>query len=106
MIMEARQKRLSTPLQWGRREKTAVAGALAAALIALIALGAYALTSGGAARHDCIEVVFPSTLGGAKLHACGANARRICASPSSYKSLGDDLRAACKKATLPYVAPS
>ena len=29
MIMEARAKRLSTPLQWGRREKTAVAALLA-----------------------------------------------------------------------------
>ena len=46
----------------------------------LIALGAYALTSGSPARRDCIRVTFASTLGGADLHGCGAQARRICAS--------------------------
>ena len=60
MIMEAREKRLSTPLQWGRREKTAVGSALALLLVALIALGIYGLTSGSPARADCVRVTFPS----------------------------------------------
>ena len=47
---------------------------------AAVALGVYALTSGAPARADCIDVTFASTLGGAELHACGAQARAICAS--------------------------
>ena len=74
MIMEARAKRLATPLQWGRREKAAVGGVLAALVIALVALGAYALSSGGSARKDCVDVTFASTLGGAELKGCGARA--------------------------------
>jgi hypothetical protein len=104
MIMEARAKRLATPLQWGRREKTAVGTLLALLAAAAIALGAYALTSGSPARADCVDVVFPSTLGGAKLHACGAKARQVCASSGAYKDLARDLSAACRRAGFPYVA--
>jgi hypothetical protein len=104
MIMEARAKRLSTPLQWGRREKAVVGALLGVVVAAAIALGAYAISSGSPARKDCVEVVFPSTLGGARLHACGARARRICASPASYKSVGDALGEACKRAGFPYLA--
>ncbi|HLB22240.1 MAG TPA: hypothetical protein VK605_09005 [Solirubrobacteraceae bacterium] len=104
MIMEARAKRLATPLHWGRRERAAVGAALALLAAAAIALGAYALTSGSPARADCIEVVFPSTLGGAKLHACGSRARQVCASSAAYQGLAHDLSAACRRAGFPYVA--
>ncbi len=100
MIMEARAKRLSTPLQWGRREKTAVAALLATVLVALVALGAYALTSGGPTRRDCVDVVFPSTLGGADLRGCGSHARQICATGSP--SLREKLVEACARAGFPY----
>jgi len=104
MIMEARAKRLSTPLQWGRREKAAVGALLATLLLALIALGAYALSSGSPARADCVDVVFPSTLGGARLHACGAKARQVCASSGAYRSIAQELGADCRRAGFPYVA--
>jgi hypothetical protein len=100
MIMEARAKRLSTPLQWGRREKTAVGALLAVLAVAAIALGAYALTSGGPVRRDCVDVVFPSTLGGADLKGCGARARVICATGSD--SLREKLLEACSRAGFPY----
>jgi hypothetical protein len=100
MIMEARAKRLSTPLNWGRREKTAVAALLATVLLAAIALGAYALTSGAPARRDCVDVVFPSTLGGADLKGCGGRARTICATGSN--SLREKLIEACNRAGFPY----
>jgi hypothetical protein len=101
MIMEARAKRLSTPLQWGRREKTAVAALLATVLVALVALGAYAVTSGGPARKDCVDVTFPSTLGGAELKGCGSQAREICAS-GSFSKLKDELSEACRRAGFPF----
>ncbi len=106
MIMEAREKRLSTPLQWGRREKTAVASVLTLLVVALVALGVYGLTSGSPARADCVEVVFPSNLGAAKLHACGAKARTVCSSGARYKGIAEELKAACGRAGFPYIARS
>jgi hypothetical protein len=105
MIMEARAKRLSTPLQWGRREKTAVAALLAVFVVALVALGAYALTSGSPARKDCVEAIAPSTLGGVRIHACGSRARLVCASAASDKGYGDALGESCKHAGIPYTKP-
>ncbi len=104
MIMEARSRRLNTPLNWGRREKTAVAGLLAALVLAVAGLSAYALTSGSAARADCIRVTFASTLGGADLHACGSRARQVCAS-GSFRGISRDLQVACEHAGFPYTAP-
>ena len=104
MVMFEQQRRLSEPLRWGRREKTVVATLLAVVVLALIGLGAYALSSGGKARADCINVTFASTLGGADLKGCGAQARKICAS-GQFKSIADQLGAACAKAGFVYRRP-
>jgi hypothetical protein len=104
MIMEARAKRLSTPLRWGRREKTAVGALLAVLALAAIALGAFALTSGSPARADCIKVTFPSTLGGAELKGCGARARRMCAS-GAFHAIRRELREDCTRAGFRYLGP-
>ena len=104
MVMFEQSRRLSQPLRWGRREKTAVAAVLACLVLALLGLGAYALTSGAPARADCIRVTFASTLGGADLHGCGARARRICAS-GSFRSIANELSQACARARLPYTPP-
>jgi hypothetical protein len=104
MIMENRSRRLREPLQWGRRERTAVAAAIACALLALVALGAYALTSGAPARRDCVEATFASTLGGARLHACGARARRVCAS-GAFPGIATELATACRRAGFAFRAP-
>jgi hypothetical protein len=101
MIMEARSKRLATPLQWGRREKAVIGTLLTLTAAALIALGAYALSSGAPARADCIDVTFASTLGGAELKGCGTRAREICAS-GSFHAIQPELRAACRRARFPY----
>jgi hypothetical protein len=95
-------KRLSEPLRWGRRERAIVAALLACVVLAVIGLGAYAVTSGAPPRRDCIEVTFASTLGGATEHACGARARTVCASPQAFKSSAAELRAACRRAGFPY----
>jgi hypothetical protein len=103
--MFEQSRRLSEPLRWGRREKTAVAVLLACLLLALAGLGAYALSSGAPARADCVKVTFASTLGGAELHGCGSRARRICAS-GDFRSIQQQLSAACTRAGFPYRAPS
>jgi hypothetical protein len=102
MIMMDQSKRLSEPLRWGRRERTAIAALLACAALAVIGLGAFALTSGAPARRDCIEVTFASTLGGATEHACGERARAVCAAPSAFRGVADELRASCRRAGFAY----
>jgi len=102
MIMFEQSRRLSEPLRWEKREKTIVAILLACVVLALAGLGGYALTSGGPARKDCIEVNFASTLGGATEHACGPRARRVCASPEAFKHVAAELRESCRRAGFPF----
>jgi len=103
--MFEQSRRLSEPLRWGRRERMAVAAVLAAAVLAVMGLAAYALTTGAPARADCVKVTFASTLGGAELDACGQRARRVCAS-GSFRGIEQALREACRRAGFPFVAPS
>jgi hypothetical protein len=102
MIMQDRARRQSEPLRWGRREKVAVGAVLGCLIAAMIALGAYALSSGSRARNDCIDVTFASTVGGATLHACGARARAICAAPAGYKGIQVQLKASCRRASFAF----
>ena len=101
MIMHEQSRRLSQPLRWGRREKTIVAILLGCVVLAVAGLGAFALSGGSAGRKDCISVTFASTLGGALRHACGAEARSICASPAAYRTYGPQLADACRDAGFP-----
>jgi hypothetical protein len=101
VIMENRSRRLSEPLRWGRREKVAVGVLLGCVVAALVALGAYALTSGSKARADCVNVTFASTLGGATVHECGAQARRVCGS-GAFAGIDAALAGACQRAGFPF----
>jgi hypothetical protein len=102
MIMFEQSRRLSEPLRWDRREKTVVAVLLSCVALALVGLGVFALTSGAPARKDCIEVTFASTLGGAVEHACGGQARSVCAAPAPFRGAAAELRAACRRAGFPF----
>jgi hypothetical protein len=105
MVMFEQSRRLSEPLRWGRREKTAVGVLLGVLLVAAVALGVYAFSGGAAARKDCIRVTFASTLGGADLHGCGSSARRICAS-GQFPRISHELQQSCERAGFAYRAPS
>jgi hypothetical protein len=102
MIMQDQSKRLSEPLNWGSREKSVVGALLACAVVAVLVLGVYGLTSGSPARADCIDVTFAGTLGASKIHACGGHAKTICASSAGYKGLEELLRPACREAGFAY----
>ena|ERR1700689_4774570 len=102
MIMMDQSKRLSEPLRWGRRERSVVAAVLVCLALIVVGLGAYALTTGAPPRKDCIEVSFASTLGNATEHACGAQARRVCASPQAFKHVAAELHASCRRAGFPF----
>jgi hypothetical protein len=102
MIMMDQSRRLSEPLRWGRRERAVVAILLACVALGAVGLGVYALTSGAPARKNCIEVTFASTLGVGIEHVCGAGARAVCASPGAFRSVAEELRAACVHAGFPF----
>jgi hypothetical protein len=102
MIMMDQSKRLSEPLRWGRRERSVVIAMLVCVALLVVGLGSYALTSGAPARKDCIEVTFASTLGGATEHACGAQARKVCASPDAFRHVEAALEASCRRAGFPF----
>jgi len=102
MIMENRSKRLSEPLHWGRREKAVVAVLVSCVLIVSIGLGAYSLTSGSVEPKDCVDITFASTLGAARMHACGARARTLCAAPQASKEIAQPLKQACRRAGYPF----
>ena|ERR1700689_1084089 len=102
MIMQDQSRRLSEPLSWGRREKTAVAAVLSCVVLALLGLGAYALTSGAPARKGCIDLTFASTLGGGHIHDCGSQARALCASPKPSRQFAVELREDCKREGYPF----
>lgn len=104
MVMIGQHKRLSEPLRWtrGARIAVALAGVVAAAAVAAV----IAVASLNAPRHraGCIEMTFPSTLGGASMHVCGSRARRMCAFPGENPGLAahEVLREACERERLPY----
>src|SRR5580692_9937632 len=102
MIMENRSKRLSEPLSWGRREKTIVAVLLSCLALGLLGLGAFALTGGSKEPKDCVDITFASTLGAAKMHACGARAKTMCAAPNASKEIAQPLKQACRRAGYPF----
>jgi hypothetical protein len=104
MIMFEQQRRLSQPLRWGRREKTVVAALLACVALAAAAVALFAVGGGSPARADCISAIFPSTLGAAQVHACGGQARQICANGpvGAYKGIEQQLGSACRQAGFPF----
>jgi hypothetical protein len=106
MIMMDQSKRLSEPLRWGRREKTAVAALLACLALAAVGLVVYGVSGGAPKRAGCIQITFASTLGGAEAKACGGQARRICATAQDYAHSGEQLQQACRGAGYPYVPRS
>ena len=104
MIMENRSKRLSEPLSWGRREKTVVAVLASCLAIVVIGFGVFALTSGSNSKEpkDCVDITFASTLGVAKMHACGTRAKTLCAAPQASKEIAQPLKQACRRAGFPF----
>jgi hypothetical protein len=103
MVMQEQSKRLSEPLRWTRGGKLAVLSACVVLLAALATVAVLASTS-GSRPAGCIEVTFPSTLGAAVIHPCGARASELCANPSENPAVAahDALRDACRQAGLRY----
>jgi hypothetical protein len=101
MVMVGQSKRLAEPLRWGRRERLALVALLAALVVAVVVVAVLALSSPsqGNESEGCIDVTFASTLGGAKQHACGAQAKLACATGlGRSQSFLSALRVECARA--------
>jgi hypothetical protein len=87
-----------------RRERIAVQ-AMAILTLVLVGLAVYSLTNHQrTTSHGCIDFNYSTMIGGAETYKCGAQARALCATPPSGKSIDTDfqmeLYAACRKAGL------
>src|SRR5438132_10525258 len=95
---ERQHARLGRPTSRGGWAFAAVTAALTLALAVLLA---YVLLGGSSSRSaaaGCIDVTAASSTGGARVHACGAAARRWCRSASLRDSpLGRALRPQCRR---------
>jgi predicted lysophospholipase L1 biosynthesis ABC-type transport system permease subunit len=92
-----RERQLAKPLRVGRTGKAVlslVTLALVAGIVVLFAAG------GSGPRKGCVEVVFSSTLGAARIEKCGAAARELCAHPDSISGIAPQVRAACRRADI------
>src|SRR5579859_3904477 len=92
MPVEGQWRRANTPLN--RRDKRLLAAAAVIASLAALALAiAYAL-SPAVSNAGCVVVDVPSTMGGARLRNCGANARAFC---HSHGKLDSTIATACRR---------
>jgi hypothetical protein len=100
MVMEDRSRRLAEPLRWTRGGKLAVIAAGVCLLICVLGAGTYGLVHGFSTPQQagCIDVLVPSTLGAANVHACDRKAKLLCATPGNAGLAGNDsLRSQCRR---------
>jgi hypothetical protein len=93
--LQGHWERQHAPLR--RADRRAVA---AAALLVAVVLAWLVLAGGGdPAQAGCVNVTAASTTGGARMHACGADARRWCRSEAGAQdTVARAVRAACRRA--------
>lgn len=77
MPVERQWERANAPLR--PRDRRLLAGVGAVAVVALVACAVFLLTRpGSSSASGCLEVKVPSTMGGASLKVCGADAHAFC----------------------------
>ena len=72
-------------------------------VVAAVAIGAWTATHAGGppTRKGCITVVVAGSLGGQLVHACGANARGLCASERGHPTIpASRILPACRAAGI------
>lgn len=78
MPVEGQWQRLSTPLS--RRDRRLISAMAVAAALAAAAVVFFAVRGSGTSNAGCVVVDLPSTMGGAHLSRCGAEAHAFCRS--------------------------
>jgi hypothetical protein len=99
MVMEHQAQRLSQPLRWTPAGKLAVIAAALCLAVSALGAGIYGVVHGFTTHSapGCIDVIVPSTLGAANVHACGSKAKMLCATPGRGLTDNDSLRAQCRR---------
>ena len=92
-----------------RREQLTVYGAAVITLV-LVGLVVFSLTNHQRKTgHGCIDFNYSTMIGGAEMYKCGAQARTLCATPRTSKSIDGDfqaeLYAACRQGRIPIARP-
>jgi hypothetical protein len=105
MPLEGHWERQNTPLRRTtvrERRLLAIVGALVAA--ATVGLVVYLLVAGGhsSASTGCVDVTAAHATGGARIHACGRGATRLCGMAASENTpLARGLRPQCRRNRVP-----
>jgi hypothetical protein len=105
MVMMDQSKRLSEPLRWTPGGRLAVIAAATILAVCVIGAGVYGAVHGFSHHRQagCVDVIVPSTLGGADVHACGGKARTLCSAPAGAGLTGNDtLREQCRQEGYPF----
>ena len=103
MPLEGHWQRVHTPLRrLTRRERNVAIAAVVATLAAVVVL---VLATIGDSRPDpapgCIYAIVPGVMGAAPVDACGAQAKKICASHATLTDPGSRaIQASCRRADL------
>jgi hypothetical protein len=93
MPVEGQWRRVNTPLS--RHDKRLLAAAAALAALAALALViAYAVHPASTSNAGCVAIDVPSTMGGARLRTCGADAHAFC---HTQGKLDNTIAAACRR---------
>jgi hypothetical protein len=98
------------PRHRSRRERGVLG--LGGVLVALVvAVTIYSLSSHGAKNgHGCLNFTYSMAMGGEQFSACGAQAKKYCASPPKLGGLAngftDQLKLACREAGIAVSARS
>jgi hypothetical protein len=98
------------PRKRGRRERWVIG--LGGAVVAIvIAVTIFSLTSSDPKNgHGCLGFTYPIVMGGEQFHACGAQAKKYCASPPKLGGLANGLtarlRVACRESGIAFKSAS
>jgi hypothetical protein len=93
------EKQARAPLT--RRDKQLIAVACAAIVAAAVALAVTLATPQPGHHSGCVEVTLPSTMGGARIRRCGADARAFCRQQRSIAAVAE----ACRREGIPPEKP-
>jgi len=99
-------QRITQPRTRNSRERWVLVTGTAVTLV-VVAVTLFSLTSHELRNsRGCLGFTYAMVMGGEQQHACGAQARRLCAKPPQLGGLAHDfavrLRKACRVAELPY----
>jgi hypothetical protein len=89
------EKQARAPLT--RRDKQLIAAVCAALLAVAVALAVTLATRQPGHHSGCVEVTLPSTMGGARIRRCGADARAFCRQQRSINAVAE----ACRREGYP-----